>query len=38
MLLDDNGTHKLPRAPKEAVAKDIVARIATLYKTQKKAR
>ena len=38
MLLDDNGTHKLPRAPKEAVAKDIVARIATLYKSQKKAR
>ena len=32
MLLDDSGTHKLMRAPKEAVAKDIVARIATLYK------
>ena len=34
MLLDDSGTHKLMRAPKEAVAKDIVARIATLYKAR----
>ncbi len=31
MLLDDSGTHKLMRAPKEAVAKEIVARIAALY-------
>ena len=31
MLLDDRGTHKLARAPKEAVAIAIVARIATLY-------
>jgi phosphopantothenoylcysteine decarboxylase / phosphopantothenate---cysteine ligase len=36
MLLDDSGTHKLARAPKEAVARDIVAHIATLYKTRKK--
>ena len=38
MLLDDGGTHKLARAPKEAVAKDIVAHIATLYKAVKKRR
>ncbi len=38
MLLDDTGTHKLVRAPKEVVAKDIVARIATLYKAGKKRR
>ena len=38
MLLDDSGTHKLPRAPKETVAKDIVARIATLYRAAKKRR
>jgi phosphopantothenoylcysteine decarboxylase/phosphopantothenate--cysteine ligase len=38
MLLDDSGTHKLPRAPKETVAKDIVARIATLYSAAKKRR
>ena len=36
MLLDDAGTHKLARASKEIVAKEIVARIATLYKTKKK--
>jgi phosphopantothenoylcysteine decarboxylase/phosphopantothenate--cysteine ligase len=38
MLLDDGGTHKLARAPKEVVAKDIVARIATLYSAAKKRR
>ena len=37
-LLDDSGTHKLARAPKEAVAKNIVARIAALYKNEKKHR
>ena len=36
MLLDNSGTHKLPRAPKEAVAKDIVAHIAKLFKSNKK--
>ena len=38
MLLDDSGTRKLARASKEAVAKDIVAHIATLYKAGKKRR
>ena len=38
MLLDNNGTHKLARAPKEVVAKEIVARIANLYKAGKKRR
>ena len=36
MLLDDSGTHKLARAPKDVVAKEIVERIAALYKTKKK--
>ena len=31
MLLDDAGTHKLTRAPKETVARDIVAHVARLY-------
>jgi phosphopantothenoylcysteine decarboxylase/phosphopantothenate--cysteine ligase len=31
MLLDDDGTHKLARAPKETVARDIVAHVASLY-------
>ncbi len=34
MLLDDGGTHKLERAPKEAVARDIVAHLARLYRTR----
>ena len=34
MLLDDSGTHKLARAPKEAVAREIVARIASLYQAR----
>ena len=38
MLLDDQGTHKLPRAPKETVARDIVAHIAKLYSACVKAR
>ncbi len=38
MLLDDSGTHKLARAPKEAVARDIVAHIAALYKARRKQR
>ncbi len=38
MLLDDSGTHKLARAPKETVARDIVARIAALYKAGNKRR
>ncbi|MBM3343324.1 MAG: bifunctional phosphopantothenoylcysteine decarboxylase/phosphopantothenate--cysteine ligase CoaBC [Betaproteobacteria bacterium] len=38
MLLDDSGTRKLMRAPKEMVAKDIVAHIATLYHSAKKRR
>ena len=38
LLMDDSGTHRLARAPKEAVAKDIVARIAILYKANKKRR
>ena len=33
-MLDDNGTHRLPRASKDAVAKQIVAHIATLYGTK----
>ena len=35
MLLDDAGTHKLARAHKEVVAKEIVTRIASLYKARK---
>ncbi len=38
MLLDDSGTHKLPRAAKETVAREIVARLADLYKADKKSR
>jgi len=30
-MLDDNGTHRLPRASKDVVAQQIVAHIATLY-------
>jgi phosphopantothenoylcysteine decarboxylase/phosphopantothenate--cysteine ligase len=33
-MLDDKGTHRLPRASKDAVAKQIVAHIATLYSTK----
>jgi len=38
MLLDDSGTQKLMRAPKDVVAREIVARIAALYKAGKKHR
>jgi phosphopantothenoylcysteine decarboxylase/phosphopantothenate--cysteine ligase len=38
MLLDDSGTHKLARASKETVAKEIVARLAVLYKGKRKSR
>jgi len=31
-LLDDRGTHKLPRASKEAVARQLISHIAKLYK------
>ena len=34
-LLDDRGTHKLPRAPKEAVARQLISHIAKLYKRDK---
>ena len=30
-LLDDSGTHTLPRAPKPEVARQLVAHIATRY-------
>jgi phosphopantothenoylcysteine decarboxylase/phosphopantothenate--cysteine ligase len=30
-LLDDRGTHKLPRAPKDVVARQLIAHIAALY-------
>jgi phosphopantothenoylcysteine decarboxylase/phosphopantothenate--cysteine ligase len=36
VLFDDAGTHKLPRAPKEQVARQLVAHIAKLYKPRKK--
>jgi phosphopantothenoylcysteine decarboxylase/phosphopantothenate--cysteine ligase len=35
-ILDDAGTHRLPRAPKETVARQIVAHIAKRYTTPKK--
>ena len=35
-LLDDAGTHKLARAPKEIVAQQIIAHIAKLYGSKKK--
>jgi len=34
-LLDDRGTHKLPRASKEAVARQLISHIAKLYKSGK---
>jgi len=36
ILFDDAGTHKLPRAPKAEVARQLVAHIAKLYKPGKK--
>jgi len=35
-LLDDRGTHKLPRAPKEAVARQLISHIARLYDARRK--
>jgi phosphopantothenoylcysteine decarboxylase/phosphopantothenate--cysteine ligase len=35
-LLDDTGTHKLPRAPKLEIARQLVAYIAKLYQSKKK--
>jgi phosphopantothenoylcysteine decarboxylase/phosphopantothenate--cysteine ligase len=35
MLLDDAGTRKLERAPKDAVARDIVAHLAARYRAAK---
>jgi phosphopantothenoylcysteine decarboxylase/phosphopantothenate--cysteine ligase len=35
-LLDDRGTQKLPRAPKEAVARQLIAHIARLYTARKR--
>jgi len=35
-LLDDKGTHKLPRASKDAVARQLIAHIAKLYGLRKK--
>lgn len=37
-LLDDTGKHKLPRAAKEAVARQIIAHIAGLYGKRRKTR
>ena len=37
-LLDDKGAHKLPRAPKEIVARQLIAHIAKLYGARRKAR
>jgi phosphopantothenoylcysteine decarboxylase/phosphopantothenate--cysteine ligase len=31
-LFDDKGSHKLPRAPKEVVARQLISHIARLYK------
>jgi phosphopantothenoylcysteine decarboxylase/phosphopantothenate--cysteine ligase len=35
-LLDDRGTHKLPRAPKEVVARQLISHIASLYGARRK--
>ena len=34
-LLDDKGTHRLPRAPKDVVARQLISHIARLYKNKK---
>jgi phosphopantothenoylcysteine decarboxylase/phosphopantothenate--cysteine ligase len=36
ILLDDKGAHKLPRAPKEVLARQLVTHIAKLYGSRKK--
>jgi phosphopantothenoylcysteine decarboxylase/phosphopantothenate--cysteine ligase len=33
-VLDDSGLHRLPRAPKDAVARELVARIAALHRAR----
>ncbi len=35
-LLDDKGTHRLPRAPKDVVARQLIAHIARLYSARSK--
>jgi len=35
-LLDDKGTHRLPRAPKDIVARQLISHIAGLYASRKK--
>jgi phosphopantothenoylcysteine decarboxylase/phosphopantothenate--cysteine ligase len=37
MMLDDEGTHRLPRAPKDVVAQQLIAHIARLYESTKTA-
>jgi phosphopantothenoylcysteine decarboxylase/phosphopantothenate--cysteine ligase len=37
-LLDDRGAHKLPRGPKEIVARQLIAHIADLYKVRQRKR
>ena len=37
-LLDDKGTHRLPRAPKDVVARQLVAHIAQLHAARRKAK
>ena len=37
-LLDDKGAHRLPRAPKEQVARQLIAHVARLYKAKPGAR
>ena len=37
-LLDDDGKHRLPRAPKEAVARQIIGHIASLHGKRRKSR
>jgi len=37
-LFDDKGAHKLPRAPKEVVARQLIAHIAKLYGARRKTR
>jgi phosphopantothenoylcysteine decarboxylase/phosphopantothenate--cysteine ligase len=38
VLLDDKGAHPLARAPKETVARQLIAHVARLYRSQPKAR
>ncbi|HXF67217.1 MAG TPA: bifunctional phosphopantothenoylcysteine decarboxylase/phosphopantothenate--cysteine ligase CoaBC [Burkholderiales bacterium] len=37
MMLDDEGTHRLPRAPKAVVARQLIAHIARLYGAMRRA-